>query len=163
MGSLQYPQRMDGLCSQRHGYQLPPARPLAVSSADGRALQQRRCDQMAALLTDLAVSSADGRALQRLLGFADIPHAIRPCSILSGWTGFAAKSEANHPSHAYHLQYPQRMDGLCSFKDVSHLAAHLNLQYPQRMDGLCSAAWLTARPSRRNLAVSSADGRALQQ
>ncbi len=39
------------------------------------------------------------------------------------------------------LQYPQRMDELCSIIDYLQLVrARIDLQYPQRMDELCSRA-----------------------
>ena len=36
------------------------------------------------------------------------------CSILSGWMSFAAKKVFNIANNAVFLQYPQRMDELCS-------------------------------------------------
>ncbi len=209
---MQYPQRMDGLCSQAASWpSLPPSPYLAVSSADGRALQPRCLHWLHRSRFPLAVSSADGRALQpasrtaRLsitrscsilsgwTGFAaedgEVPgsfpdelavssadgralqpcrklcmiHLEKSCSILSGWTGFAASNEVS-ASPAGALQYPQRMDGLCSAGCAQPFRwFQLVLQYPQRMDGLCSFGVLNQAVQSGPLAVSSADGRALQQ
>ncbi len=110
---LQYPQRMDGLCSSTACNCLMVSSPLAVSSADGRALQlillerpfvmdrhlqyPQRMDGLCShdiypsshVCPYLAVSSADGRALQRYWACSRAQIDV-PCSILSGWTGFAA-------------------------------------------------------------------------
>src|SRR5579885_562132 len=65
---------------------------------------------------------------------------LGPCSILSGWTGFAATLLLANMSVAGHLQYPQRMDGLCSRTvNLQPCSRISRLQYPQRMDGLCSS------------------------
>src|SRR5579885_1221785 len=138
--NLQYPQRMDGLCSDARRWS-PNTRipPLAVSSADGRALQHLVRAGQIWPAKDLAVSSADGRALQRSPAQPRL-RSRTSCSILSGWTGFAAERTDTARCTVEVLQYPQRMDGLCSALEIRerHLA-HLRL------------------------AVSSADGRALQR
>src|SRR5579885_2131254 len=111
--------------------------------------------------TDLAVSSADGRALQHPPS-GKVARVEESCSILSGWTGFAAPWQLFKVDAIPILQYPQRMDGLCSVFLPPSVIVERNLQYPQRMDGLCSFSPLSQRSHvLRSLAVSSADGRAL--
>ncbi len=153
---------------------LPPSPiGLAVSSADGRALQHwlMQIDRFTQAI--LAVSSADGRALQQCKE-QRMQAWQATCSILSGWTGFAA--QRNFEAYGFDvpaLQYPQRMDGLCSARCAAghnddcdacsilsgwtgfaaqackpNAATIGRLQYPQRMDGLCSLA------QRRRMALS---------
>src|SRR5579885_2649381 len=139
MVALQYPQRMDGLCS-------------VILDLGRKALSV------------LAVSSADGRALQQGAGRRAREAPEKPCSILSGWTGFAASRPPKPPPKPPHLQYPQRMDGLCSMVmgQINYRVTQ-HLQYPQRMDGLCSSLPAGTNTIGNVLAVSSADGRALQR
>ncbi len=57
------------------------------------------------------------------------------------------------------LQYPQRMDELCSRIEIIQIIRDISLlQYPQRMDELCSAALPVLCQTAYPLAVSSADG-----
>ncbi len=68
----------------------------------------------------------------------NIPKNIT-CSILSGWMSFAALLAALCNRRICLLQYPQRMDELCSEQFLaSPRKTGPNLQYPQRMDELCS-------------------------
>ncbi len=87
---LQYPQRMDGLCSWTFLLVISGVTILAVSSADGRALQLTYACRKISPSHCLAVSSADGRALQQVRGATWHFRQAITCSILSGWTGFAA-------------------------------------------------------------------------
>ncbi len=41
-------------------------------------------------------------------------------------------------SYRFDLQYPQRMDELCSTITDNFVPLMIRLQYPQRMDELCS-------------------------
>ncbi len=128
---------MDGLCSEERSESSITCVPLAVSSADGRALQLQGCLASGGA-PQLAVSSADGRALQR--GLADCATITEEsCSILSGWTGFAAVIISFPHCSACPLAVSSA-DG----RALQHRAAAgkqpgpADLQYPQRMDGLCS-------------------------
>src|SRR5579885_1459847 len=54
----------------------------------------------------------------------DLPRAsYAPCSILSGWMSFAAQGRQRHAERYRHLQYPQRMDELCSHQVMEHTGA----------------------------------------
>ena len=138
--SLQYPQRMDGLCSSTR---CPTCLPLA------RLLQYpQRMDGLCSLLlaaawkraVQLAVSSADGRALQPTSRTRCCKMRRTPCSILSGWTGFAAANDHYAPA---------RCCEPCSI--LSGWTGFAAEPLCPRASDVCS------------LAVSSADGRALQQ
>src|SRR5581483_3876014 len=69
-----------------------------------------------------------------------IPY-ICTCSILSGWMSFAAEQKAAIRRKSRNLQYPQRMDELCSRRASCQPDVEQRLQYPQRMDELCSARY----------------------
>src|SRR5579885_1774684 len=139
--ALQYPQRMDGLCSCDPTLAATPGeRRLAVSSADGRALQPYYLDGSIVL----AYSACS--ILSGWTGFAapelswQQTRSADPCSILSGWTGFAACAMRSCAAWKVALAVSSA-DGraLQPFGMYQSPPMWTRLQYPQRMDGLCSA------------------------
>src|SRR5579885_1495719 len=161
---LQYPQRMDGLCSVLQFFcSWPRVRSCSILSGWTGFAAHAGADRVPRYLP-LAVSSADGRALQRPRPAAQ-RIAGRSCSILSGWTGFAAA-----PAPGGNLDPPVTCSILSGWTGFAaalardgRLKRYKHLQYPQRMDGLCSLRNFVPYSWQPSLAVSSADGRALQQ
>ncbi len=129
------------------GFAAPAAAPasvdvpkLAVSSADGRALQPYYLDGSIVL----AYSACS--ILSGWTGFAapelswQQTRSADPCSILSGWTGFAACAMRSCAAWKVALAVSSA-DGraLQPFGMYQSPPIWTRLQYPQRMDGLCSA------------------------
>src|SRR5579885_2664534 len=89
----------------------------------------------------------------------------RACSILSGWTGFAALAIIRSARPSDILQYPQRMDGLCSGRwnaGASRPTAVTSCSILSGWTGFAASETVRSSNTGCNLAVSSADGRALQ-